>query len=139
MDKIEHIGIAVRNLDESEKLYTALLGVPPYKRESVESEHVMTSFYKLGPNKIELLMPTSDDSAIHKYLEKRGEGIHHVAYAVKDIEVSMKEKVKEGFRLLNEKAKVGADNKLVCFIHPKSAGGVLVELCQEIAMSNGQS
>lgn len=138
MDKIEHIGIAVRDLDESEKLYTTLLGVPPYKRESVESEHVMTSFFKVGPNKVELLMPTSDHSPIQKYLDKRGEGIHHIAYAVKDIKATMKEKAENGFRLLNEKPKIGADNKLVCFIHPKSAGGVLVELCQEIPMSDGQ-
>lgn len=139
LDKIEHIGIAVQDLDIAEKLYTSLLGVPPYKRESVESEHVITSFFKVGPNKIELLTPTSEQSAIHKYLEKRGEGIHHIAYAVEDIHAEMERHIKAGFQILTPAPKKGADNKIVCFIHPKSAGGVLVELCQEIPMSDGAS
>lgn len=132
MDKIEHIGIAVKNLAEAEKLYTALLGVEPYKREEVESEHVITSFFQAGPNKIELLEATSPNSAIAKFIEKKGEGIHHIAYAVNDITAEMQRLKKEGFILLNEAPKKGADNKLICFVHPKSANGVLTELCQEI-------
>lgn len=133
MDKIEHIGIAVKNLAEAEKTYTALLGVAPYKREAVESEHVTTSFFKVGETKIELLEATSPESAIAKFIEKKGEGIHHIAYAVDDIIAEMKRLKEEGFVLLNEAPKNGADNKLICFVHPKSAGGVLTELCQEIS------
>lgn len=133
MDKIEHIGIAVKNLAEAEKTYTALLGVAPYKREAVESEHVTTSFFKVGETKIELLEATSPESAIAKFIEKKGEGIHHIAYAVDDIIAEMKLLKEEGFVLLNEVPKKGADNKLICFVHPKSAGGVLTELCQEIS------
>lgn len=133
MDKIEHIGIAVKNLAEAEKTYTALLGVAPYKREAVESEHVTTSFFKVGETKIELLEATSPESAIAKFIEKKGEGIHHIAYAVDDIIAEMKLLKEEGFVLLNEAPKNGADNKLICFVHPKSAGGVLTELCQEIS------
>lgn len=133
MDKIEHIGIAVKNLAEAEKTYTALLGVAPYKREAVESEHVTTSFFKVGETKIELLEATSPESAIAKFIEKKGEGIHHIAYAVDDIIAEMKRLKEEGFVLLNEVPKKGADNKLICFVHPKSAGGVLTELCQEIS------
>lgn len=133
MDKIEHIGIAVKNLAEAEKTYTALLGVAPYKREAVESEHVTTSFFKVGETKIELLEATSPESAIAKFIEKKGEGIHHIAYAVYDIIAEMKLLKEEGFVLLNEAPKKGADNKLICFVHPKSAGGVLTELCQEIS------
>ena len=132
MQKIEHIGIAVTSLEEGEKLYESLLGVPPYKRETVESEKVVTSFFRQGPNKIELLAPLGDDGPISKFLEKKGPGIHHIAYAVTDILAEMDRMKEEGFRLLNEAPKKGADNKLVCFIHPKTAGGVLVELCQEI-------
>ena len=139
MEKIEHIGIAVKDIDAADALYTTLLGVPPYKRETVQSEHVVTSFFKVGPNKIELVMPTSESSAIHKFLEKRGEGIHHIAYAVQDIRQVMQEKAAAGFQLLSSEPKVGADNKLVCFFHPKTAGGVLVELCQEISMADGTS
>ncbi len=132
MQKIEHIGIAVKDLDASESIYSQLLGTTPYKRELVESEHVMTSFLRVGTNKVELLQGTNDDNAISKFIEKRGEGIHHIAFAVTDIYAEMDRLKKAGFRLLNEKPKKGADNKLICFVHPKSANGVLIELCQEI-------
>ena len=132
MQKIEHIGIAVKDLEKGNELYKKLLGKAHYKIEEVASEGVKTSFFKVGFNKIELLEATNPDSPIAKFIEKRGEGIHHIAYAVKDIRKEMKRLKKEGFRLLNEEPKKGADNKLVCFVHPKSAGGVLVELCQEI-------
>lgn len=132
MIRIEHIGIAVKDLDKAEELYAKLLGTPSYKREAVESEGVITSFFKVGPNKIELLESTKEDGPIAKAIEKRGEGIHHIAYEVEDIRAEMKRLRSEGFILLNEEPKRGADNKLVCFIHPKSAGGVLVELCQEL-------
>lgn len=132
MDKIEHIGIAVKDLEASNKLFEKLLGVPHYKIEEVASEGVKTSFFKSGPNKIELLEATKPDSPIAKYLEKKGEGIHHIAFAVEDI-VSEIERLKgEGFVVLNETPKKGADNKLVAFLHPKGTNGVLVELCQEI-------
>lgn len=132
MQKIEHIGIAVNSLEEGEALYESLLGVKPYKREEVLSEKVTTSFFRQGPNKIELLAPIGDDGPISKYLAKKGPGIHHIAYAVTDILAEMERLKSEGFQLLNEEPKKGADNKYVCFVHPKSAGGVLVELCQEI-------
>lgn len=132
MKKIEHIGIAVHDLDAAEKTYELLLGAASYKREEVESEHVITSFFKNGPNKIELLAATSEESAIHKFLEKNRPGIHHIAFAVDDIYAEMERLSEAGFILLNEKPKRGADNKLVCFVHPKSAEGVLVELCQDI-------
>ena len=132
MQKIEHIGIAVNSLQEGESLYESLLGVKPYKREEVLSEKVTTSFFRQGPNKIELLAPIGDDGPISKFLSKNGPGIHHIAYAVTDILAEMERLKSEGFQLLNEEPKRGADNKLVCFVHPKSAGGVLVELCQEI-------
>ena len=132
MDKIEHIGIAVKNLEAGNSLYEKLLGVPHYKIEEVASEGVRTSFFKTGPNKIELLEATNDDSAIAKFIEKKGEGIHHIAFAVENIVEEMERLRKEGFIILNEKPKKGADNKLVAFVHPKTAGGVLIELCQEI-------
>lgn len=132
MKKIEHIGIAVKDLEASNDLYAALLGEKHYKIEEVASEFVRTSFFKVGPNKIELLEATSENSAIAKFIEKKGEGIHHVAFGVDDIHAEMERLEKEGFRLLNKEPKKGADNKLVCFIHPKSANGVLVELCQDI-------
>ncbi len=132
MQKIEHIGIAVKDLDIAEKLYEKLLGVSSYKREEVASEHVITSFFRSATGKIELLQATSETSAIHKFIEKKGEGMHHVAFAVSDIINEMKRMKAEGFTLLNETPKKGADNKLVCFIHPKSVNGVLIELCQEI-------
>jgi len=135
MEKIEHIGIAVKNLEASNILFEKLLGVPHYKIEEVASEGVRTSFFKSGPNKIELLEATKPDSPIAKYLEKKGEGIHHVAFSVEDI-VSEIERLKgEGFVVLNEIPKKGADNKLVAFLHPKGTNGVLVELCQEIKES----
>lgn len=130
--RIEHIGIAVKDLHAAEELYTRLLGTAPYKREAVESEGVITSFFRTGPNKIELLESTHPDGPIAKAIEKRGEGIHHIAFEVADIRAEMARLRAEGFQLLNEEPKRGADNKLVCFVHPKSAGGVLVELCQEI-------
>ena len=132
MKKIEHLGIAVKNLDDAEKVYEALLGVPSYKREEVASENVITSFFKVGKNKIELLASTNPQGVIAKYIEKKGEGIHHVAFAVKNIKKEMKRLKAEGFILLNEEPKRGADNKWVCFIHPKTTNGVLVELCQSI-------
>ena len=132
MIRIEHIGIAVKDLEKAEEVYTRLLGTPSYKREAVESEGVITSFFQAGPNKIELLESTRPDGPIAKAIEKRGEGIHHIAFEVADIRAEMERLRAEGFILLNEEPKRGADNKLVCFVHPKSANGVLVELCQEI-------
>lgn len=130
--KLEHIGIAVKDLNAANDLYKTLLGKEHYKIEEVESEHVKTSFFQTGEAKVELLEATSEDSAIAKYIEKRGEGIHHVAFEVEDIYAEMERLKSEGFRLINEKPKRGADNKLVCFVHPKSANSVLVELCQTI-------
>lgn len=132
MEKIEHIGIAVSNLEQAEKTYSSLLNTKPYKRESVESEGVSTSFFMCGESKIELLEATNPDSPIAKFIAKKGEGIHHIAYAVKDIKSEMQRLKNEGFKLLNEAPKKGADNKLVAFLHPKDSHGVLVELCQEI-------
>lgn len=136
MKKIEHIGIAVKNLAEANKIYESLLGKPPYKMERVESEGVETSFFECGESKIELLEATNENSPIAKFIEKRGEGIHHIAFAVDDIQSEMIRLKKEGFVLLNETPKKGADNKLVVFLHPKSTNGVLVELCQEIENCN---
>lgn len=132
MKKIEHIGIAVKNLEKSNKLFTSLFGVPNYKIEEVASEGVKTSFFASGPNKIELLQATNPKSPIAKFIEKNGEGVHHIAFAVSDIEAEIKRLQNEGFVLLNEIPKKGADNKLVVFLHPKSTNGVLIELCQEI-------
>lgn len=132
MKKIEHIGIAVKDLNAANEIYAKLLQTESYKTEKVKSEGVETSFFKVGESKIELLAATSDDSAIAKFLEKRGEGIHHIAYHVEDIKTEMKRLEEEGFELISKKPKKGADNKLVAFLHPKSANGVLVELCQEI-------
>jgi methylmalonyl-CoA/ethylmalonyl-CoA epimerase len=130
--RVEHLGIAVKDITESNKLFEKLLGVAPYKSETVESEYVLTSFFKAGDTKIELLEATHENSAIAKYLEKKGEGIHHIAFEVTDIYAEMERMKKEGFLVLNETPKKGADNKLVCFLHPKGTNGVLVELCQEI-------
>jgi methylmalonyl-CoA/ethylmalonyl-CoA epimerase len=132
MKKIEHIGIAVKNIVEANKIYEALFGSGPYKSEKVESEGVETSFFRCGESKIELLEASNPESPIAKFIEKRGEGIHHIAFAVTDILNEMERLKNEGFILLNEEPKKGADNKLVAFLHPKSANGVLVELCQEI-------
>ncbi len=130
--KVEHIGIAVRSIAQADKLFSTLFQQQPYKLEEVASESVNTSFYQLGETKIELLEATAEDSAIAKYIEKRGEGIHHIAFEVADIEAEMNRLRGEGFRVLNETPKLGADNKLVAFVHPKDCHGVLVELCQTI-------
>ncbi|MEZ5058828.1 MAG: methylmalonyl-CoA epimerase [Saprospiraceae bacterium] len=132
MKNVEHIGIAVKNLKESNLLFEKLLGVPNYKIEEVASENVNTSFFQTGETKIELLEATDPSSPIAKFIEKKGEGIHHIAFEVEDIEAEMERMRKEGFTVLNEKPKRGADNKLVCFLHPKGTNGVLVELCQSI-------
>lgn len=132
MRKIEHIGIAVKNLEVSNDIYEKLLGVPSYKQEEVESEGVKTSFFQSGSNKIELLEATKEDSPIAKFIEKRGEGIHHIAFDVEDIVIEMERLRKEGFILLNDKPKKGADNKWVAFVHPKGTNRVLIELCQEV-------
>ena len=132
MKNVEHIGIAVSNLSAAETLYSALLNAVPYKREAVESEQVTTSFFKINQTKIELLEASGPDSAIARFIEKKGEGIHHIAFEVDDIVAEMERLRSAGFVLLNETPKHGADNKLVCFVHPKSANSVLIELCQEI-------
>lgn len=132
MTNLEHIGIAVADLAAAESIYSALLNVQPYKREGVESEQVATLFFKINQTKIELLEATGPDSAIARFIEKKGEGIHHIAFEVEDIVAEMERLRNAGFTLLNETPKQGADNKLVCFVHPKSANGVLIELCQEI-------
>jgi methylmalonyl-CoA/ethylmalonyl-CoA epimerase len=131
LTKIEHIGIAVSDLDKSEKLYETLLGTAAYKREEVASEGVITSFFKSGPNKVELLQATRPDSAIAKFIDRRGEGLHHIAFAVVDIYAEMERLRAAGFRLLNAEPKSGADGKIICFIHPKDSNGVLIELCQD--------
>lgn len=132
MKKIEHIGIAVKDLQHSNSLFEKLLGVPAYKEEEVESEGVKTSFFMNGPNKIELLEATNPDSPIAKFIEKKGEGIHHIAFDVGDIVAEINRLKNEGFTVLNETPKKGADNKLVAFLHPKTTNGVLIELCQEM-------
>ncbi len=131
MEKVEHIGIAVRNLAEANETFTRLLGKEPYKAELVESEGVTTSFFMVGDVKIELLESVNENSPIARFIEKRGEGIHHLAFAVSDIKESVKEYVDKGFEVVNPEPRKGADNKLVVFLHPKSTNGVLVELCQE--------
>lgn len=132
MRKIEHIGIAVKSLEISNEVFEKLFGAPAYKMEEVASEGVKTSFFMNGPNKIELLEATNPDSPIAKFLEKKGEGIHHIAFDVVDIVSEIARLKAEGFTVLNEIPKKGADNKLVAFLHPKSTNGVLIELCQEI-------
>lgn len=131
LGKIEHLGIAVKDLAASEKLFTALTGAAPYKREEVESEQVITSFFMTGVNKIELLQATGADSAIAKFIEKRGEGLHHIAFDVEDITAEIERLKSEGFTMIHEQPKLGADNKLIAFLHPKGTNGVLIELCQE--------
>ena len=130
--KIEHIGIAVADMEQAVKTYEQLLQTPCYKKEQVASEGVETAFFQLADSKIELLEAMNEDSPIAKFIQKKGEGIHHIAFEVEDIEAEMKRLSALGFQVLNEQPKRGADNKLVCFLHPKSAHGVLVELCQEI-------
>lgn len=134
-NKIEHIGIAVKDLKTANNIYSKLFNKTPYKTEKVNSEAVSTSFFQLGDSKIELLEATDKTSAIAKFIEKKGEGIHHIAFDVDDIYKEMERLQNEGFVLINETPKKGADNKLVCFVHPKSANGVLIELCQEITPS----
>ncbi|MEK6152905.1 methylmalonyl-CoA epimerase [Flavobacteriaceae bacterium 3-367] len=131
MNKIEHIGIAVKDLDVSTPLFEKLFGSACYKTEEVASEGVKTAFFKTGPNKIELLEGISEDSPISKFIAKKGEGIHHIAFDVTDIEAEIKRLKAEGFVVLNETPKKGADNKWVAFLHPKGTNGVLIELCQE--------
>ena len=132
MNKIEHIGIAVKDLKSSNELFSKLFGTAHYKTEEVESEGVNTSFFKVGENKIELLEATKKGSPIAKFIDRKGEGIHHIAFDVDDIYSEIERLKKEGFKVLNEVPKKGADNKIVAFLHPKSANGVLIELCQEI-------
>jgi len=132
MRKIEHIGIAVKDLEVSNLLFEKLFGASSYKQEEVASEGVKTSFFRNGPNKIELLEATNPDSPIAKFIEKKGEGIHHIAFDVEDIHAEMKRLQAEGFVLISEEPKKGADNKLVAFLHPKTTNGVLIELCQEM-------
>lgn len=131
LNKIEHLGIAVKSIRESAKMYEALLGKPSYKTEVVESEGVATMFFQIGDSKIELLEATNPESPIAKFIEKKGEGIHHIAYDVNDIEAELERLLSEGFQLIHKTPKDGADNKRIAFLHPKSTGGVLVELCQE--------
>lgn len=131
MDKIEHIGIAVKDLEKSNDLFASLFNTSHYKIEEVESEGVKTSFFQVGPNKIELLESSREDSPIAKFIAKKGEGIHHIAFAVEDIRAEMKRLESEGFELINKEPKPGADNKLVAFLHPKGTNGVLIELCQD--------
>ena len=132
MEKIEHIGIAVNSIEQAGKVYEKLLNTLVYKTEEVASENVLTAFLQCGPNKIELLEALSPDSPIAKFIAKKGEGIHHIAFEVKDIRAEMARLKAEGFVLLNEEPKMGADNKWVCFVHPKGANGVLVELCESV-------
>ncbi|PCH92256.1 MAG: methylmalonyl-CoA epimerase [Bacteroidetes bacterium] len=132
MLKIEHIGIAVNDLDAANDLYKKLLGTEHYKEEVVEIEGVTTSFFKVGDSKIELLKATTANSPIAKFIENKGEGMHHIAFEVEDIYAEMERLKEQGFVMTKDTPSKGADNKLVCFVHPKSANGVLIELCQEI-------
>jgi methylmalonyl-CoA/ethylmalonyl-CoA epimerase len=133
MKNIEHIGIAVKDMDVSKDLFSKLLNVAPYKSEEVASEGVETVFFKTGETKVELLAATNEDSPIAKFLAKKGEGIHHIAFEVADIDAEIKRLVGEGFKLINDKPKDGADNKRIAFLHPKSTNSVLIEICQEKA------
>lgn len=131
MKKLEHVGIAVTNLEEAEKTFADVLGSPSYKREEVQSEGVITSFFNAGESKIELLAATNEDSPIAKFLSKKGQGIHHLAFNVSDIKAEIAELTQKGYQLINPEPKAGADGKLIAFLHPKSTSGVLVELCQD--------
>jgi methylmalonyl-CoA/ethylmalonyl-CoA epimerase len=131
LNKIEHIGIAVKDIEKSNKIFADVLGVQPYKKEEVESEGVMTSFFQTGPNKIELLQATREDSAIAKFLEKNKEGIHHIAFDVSDIHAEIKRLTDLGYKMIHEQPKDGADGKIIAFLHPKDSNGVLIELCQD--------
>jgi methylmalonyl-CoA/ethylmalonyl-CoA epimerase len=130
--KIEHVGIAIKNMETANKLFSALLALPSYKMEEVKTESVMTSFFKVGESKIELLEALDPESPVSKFIDKRGEGMHHLALEVEDIGEAMRRVKEAGFILLSDEPKRGADNKLICFLHPKSTNGVLIELCQEI-------
>ena len=132
MKKIEHIGVAVQDIDAANKVFTKIFGKTAYKIETVKSERVVTSFFQIGDSKLELVAATNENSPISKYLSKNKQGLHHMAFDVEDILVEMARLRKEGFRLLNDTPKKGADNKLICFLHPKDTNGVLIELCQEI-------
>lgn len=131
MNKIEHLGIAVKDLAASEQIFTDLLGEAPYKREEVESEKVITSFFSVGESKIELLQATGDESPIAKFIEKKGEGIHHIAFAVDDIHAEIERLTGLGYTMIHDKPKEGADGKMIAFMHPKSSNRVLVELCAD--------
>jgi len=131
MNKIEHLGIAVKNIEESNQVFEDILGVAPYKKESVKSEGVITSFFKIGETKIELLQATNDDSPIAKFIDKKGEGIHHMAFAVDDIIYEIDRLTKLGYRMIHKVPKDGADGKIIAFMHPKSSNRVLIELCQD--------
>ena len=131
LNRIEHLGIAIKSLETSDHLFAKLLGITPYKQEAVEREGVKTSFFMVGESKIELLEATNPESPIAKFIDKKGEGIHHIAFAVEDIKAEIERLKAEGFVFISEEPKDGADNKLVVFLHPKSTNGVLVELCQE--------
>jgi len=133
MNKIEHLGIAVKDLKSSNQIFEDILGVAPYKSEAVESENVITSFFQVGESKIELLQATSEASAIHKFIEKKGEGIHHIAFGVDDIVAELARLKELGYKLIHETPKQGADNMMIAFLHPKDSNGVLIELCQEIS------
>jgi len=133
MKKIEHIGIAVEDIEKGERLFSDLFDVQSYKRELVEEQAVLTSFFRVGNNKIELLQATSDHSVIKKFIDKKGEGFHHIAFAVTDIQSEMDRLKEKGFQLLHERPIKGADNKIICFLHPKTSGGMLVELVQDIS------
>lgn len=131
MEKIEHLGIAVKDIETSNELFSKLLNQQPYKQEEVASEHVITSFFRTGESKIELLQATDPSSPIHKFIKKKGEGIHHIAFAVNDIYKEINRLKKEGFTMIHDEPKKGADHKLIAFLHPKSSNGVLIELCQD--------
>jgi methylmalonyl-CoA/ethylmalonyl-CoA epimerase len=139
MEKLEHIGIAVKNMDKANATFARLLGQQHYKIEEVESEGVRTSFFEIGGVKIEFLEATREDSSIAKFIEKRGEGIHHLAFQVPDISQSVEMYKKKGFEVINETPKKGADNKMICFLHPKSTEGVLIELCEEVSSFSSSS
>ena len=132
MNKVEHIGIAVESLAEAIPLYEKLLNTPCYKTELIENERVNTAFFKTGENKVELLESTDPDGVIAKFIAKKGQGLHHIAFEVDDIVAEMRRLQQAGFTLLQEEPKKGADNKLICFLHPQSTQGVLIEICQEI-------
>ena len=133
MKKIDHIGIAVNDIEASNKVFTKIFGKSNYKTEIVESEDVITSFFEFGDNKIELVAAANSDSPIHRYLANNRQGIHHIAFDVEDIEIEMKRLKKEGIRPLNKVPKIGADNKLICFLNPRDTNGVLIEICQQIS------